>query len=222
MSDLEKALKINKLVSIEHYNDNGKKERYASRVENIGSDWIGLAAPMSKRLPVYLPIQSEIKVLFWDSTAVYSFNTVVLKNIKEGSVGQLAIRYPEKYEKVQNREYVRVPVSLNVTIKYLVKDEEESTVVGKTRDLSGGGMMVTLKKPGLIKRNAQVTINFELNESPITISALTVREDIEIDSDGITRAVLGFKFLSIPDKDRQLIIKFVFDRQIELRRKGLL
>lgn len=222
MKELQKALKINKLVSIEYINDNGKKEKYASRVENIGEDWLCLAAPMSRRLPVYLPPQTEISIYFWDSTAVYSFRTYVIKNIKEGSLGQLAIKYPEEYEKVQNREYVRVPINLNVSIKYLNKDEEETIVLGKSRDLSGGGMMVILKKAGVIKKDALVTVDFKLNDYSITSSAVIVREDIEMDSDSITRGVLGVKFLSILEKDRQLIIKFVFDRQIELRRKGLI
>lgn len=222
MNELKKALKINKLVSIETLNDNGETVRYASRVENIGQDWICLAAPMSRRLPVYLPPETCINVLFWDNLAVYSFKTTVIKSLKEGSVRQLSIRYPEKYDKVQNRQYVRVPVSLNVTIQYVNKEDETKEVVGKTRDLSGGGMMVTLKKSNIIKKNSLVTINFRLDDTVITCSAVIVRDDIEMDSDHITRGLLGVKFLSISDKNRQLIIKFVFNKQIELRRKGLL
>lgn len=222
MKELEQILKINRLVSIELQHNNGEVKRYSSRVENLDSKAIYLASPIVKRMPVYLPPQTEISVLLWDDLAVYSFKTTVIYSLKEKEVNQLAVRYPEKLNKVQKREFVRVQVSINVSLEYVDSENNVRIIAGKSRDLSGGGMSVAVTEKGLLEMGDKVTVKFNIGDIPIVCTAEIVRARRETDAENIARDVFGLKFLEIVEKERQIIIKFIYKKQIEFRRKGLL
>lgn len=120
---------------------------------------------------------------------------------------------------------MRVPISLNVLLSYKVQeDEEEETreIWCKSRDLSGGGLMLLSMKPIPVKKGSKVDVTFQLESENIQGSCEIMRVYTELDTSGIERYILGVKFLNLSEKNRQFIIKFVYQRQIDLRRRGLL
>ena len=221
MLNIQKLLKIGQLVHIEITDYRGSTQRYPSRIENISNEKITLASPMKNRIPIYVNIGSEVSIWFWDSVAIYTFNSVSISNDNEG-VALFTINSPEKIERVQNRDYVRVQTNIDVAVRSTTRDDEEILVNCKTRDLSGGGMMLVLTKHLHLKKDPEVYLEFELDGERIQSMGLIVWNDWELDSEGIERNILGVKFTTVTESNRQNIVRYVYKKQIELRRKGLL
>lgn len=219
--DTQNILRPNQLVHIEMLDRSGQTVRYPSRVENIEGNEIYLANPVKNRLPVHIPKGTEITIWFWDNVAIYTFRSSALGYDIQG-VPMVIIRCPDSVDKVQKREYVRVQCSLNVHLSFTDKKGESFEHWCRTRDLSGGGMMLILTKPIHLKIDENVRLEFQLGNNLIWAKGAVIWNDWELDVDGLERNIIGIKFNNISDKNRQLIIKYVFQKQIELRRKGLL
>jgi c-di-GMP-binding flagellar brake protein YcgR len=172
-------------------------------------------------VPVFIVPGTPLNVWLWDELAVYIFHTRLIKNIT-GTVYELVVAKPDSIKRVQNREFVRVSIVIEVLITYLNKNGVKEEIWCKTRDISGGGMMVAIGKPNPLERNAKIEIEFTINEHLIKAEGLIVWNDWELDSNGIEKNLVGMKFTNITEQNRKRIIKCVYQRQIELRRKGLL
>ncbi|MCR4440953.1 MAG: flagellar brake domain-containing protein [Peptococcaceae bacterium] len=221
MEDLRKILKVGQLVAIDIADEQERSARYRSRVENLEKEELVLASPIKNRVPIFLSRGTPVNVWYWDNIAIYTFRSVVLRSAVE-NVPVVLVEYPEKIERVQNREYVRVPYSLEVQLKWEDYLGQAMEVHCKSRDLSGGGMMLVLIKPIKLEKNTDVYIDFELDGRPFKTMGSVIWNDWEIDSDGIERNIIGIKFTFLSEKERQYLIKHVYQKQIELRRKGLL
>lgn len=221
MLELKKLIKINQLVHVDIEDNEGNVHKYHSRVENLGEDEIALASPIRKRTPVYVPAGTVLSVCFWDKISIYSFQTVGRSSVDRG-MPMLLVKYPYKVEKVQKREYVRVQANLSILLSYKDPEGEYKELWCQTRDISGGGIMLATTKPVSLTNGYQVRLAFQLEMNTIYLAGQVVRNDLEEDADGLEKSILGVKFTNVSEKDRQHIIKYVFNRQIELRRKGLL
>lgn len=219
--DLQKILAVNTLVHIEILDQRGEVQRYSSRVENLTEDRIALASPLKHRTPIFIPPGNFVTVFFSDKLTVYNFRSRVVANVPE-RVPMLIVEAPEFLEKIQKREYVRVSINLNVLFSYQDEEEQTKEVWCKTRDLSGGGLMLVSNKAIQIAKGAKVNVTFQLDSDNIYVNGELMRVYQELDISGIERQILGVKFVNLSESNRQFIIKFVFQRQIELRKRGLL
>lgn len=221
MVELKKLLQINQLVHVEIEDNKGVIHKYHSRVENLGDAEITLASPMKKRTPVYVPAGTVLNVCFWDKISIYSFQTVGRSSVDRG-MPLLLVKYPHKVEKVQKREYVRVQANLSILLSYKDQEGVSKELWCQTRDISGGGIMLVASKPVDLYQGCDVRMAFQLEMNTIYLAGTVIRNDLEEDADGLERNILGIKFTNVNEKNRQHIIRYVFNRQIELRRKGLL
>ncbi len=223
--DIRSYLKVNQRVHIELIDREGDLQRYPSRVENIQEDRIFLASPLKDRNPVFIPSGEHVTVIFTNELSVYSFRSRVIRSITD-RIPLLVIETPETIEKAQKREYVRVPISLQAVISYQDQEGQPVELKCKTRDLSGGGTMLIINKHvDNISKGAQVVINLHLEkgEEPVSVGGEVLRTFKEhLGERGAKRQIIVVRFDDIADKVRQAIIKCVYKRQIELRRKGLL
>lgn len=221
MIEIKKYLNVNQLVNIEIISESGIPSRYPSRVENLREDGIILVTPLKDRYPVYLPPGTKLNVIFWDKKAVYTFCTSLLKNI-EGPVYFLMVTIPESIERVQKREFVRVELVFEVLLTYKNRENKEVIISCQSKDISGGGLQLAVLKTDLPETGSEVQLEFTLNNKLIKANGILVWNKRNTDSDGKERNILAIKFSKILEVDRTLIIKEVYLRQIELRRKGLL
>lgn len=219
--DVQMDLKPNQLVNIEILEKTGVSSRYPSRVENIGDQEIVLASPIKNRVAFFVPPGSDINVWYWDKIAIYTFTCKVIRNINK-DIPLLTVEKPQKIEKVQKRDHVRIRISIDVFLSYTDKNGELKEIWCKTRDISGGGMMLVLHKPLLSDIDELVNMEFKLDSELIQTKGKVVRNSWESDSDGVERNIVGVEFKDLANKNTQVIIQYVFQKQIELRRKGLL
>ncbi|MDD2211457.1 MAG: flagellar brake domain-containing protein [Clostridia bacterium] len=221
MNDLSSLLKINQLVQIELIHRKDELTRYPSRVENFDENSFTIVAPMKDRASIILPEGTPVNIWFWNSEAVYVFHTYLLKNTMT-SVHRIILAKPKVIERVQQREYVRVSFVMEVLLSYFNSQGEEEVIRCKSKNISGGGMMLVLNTYIPLQKEAKIQIQFILDEDLIKIEGEIVCNEWELDNQGIEHNLIRVKFTQISERHRKIIIKNVYLRQIELKKKGLL
>lgn len=229
MSGINDYLTVNQLVSVELVcaEDEQQTIRYASRVEHIeeelGENVISLATPIQDMKPVFIPTGTTIMVLFWDATAIYMLPTVVLEN-KTGNLYQIILMTDvNKLERIQNRQFVRVPLVMDVIVTYLDTKGEKWTILSQSKDISGGGLSLVIYQQQLpFNQDSIVGLQFTLNNTLFKVKGFIARIHPEIDCRGEKVLIVGVCFTCISEGTRKAIIRAVYSRQIEIRKMGLI
>lgn len=208
--------------------------RYLSRVEDVRPDRVVINVPMTGSLFVPITVNTAIKIRFIESNAVFEFVPKIIKRI-ETPYPMLYIEVPGVMTKKQLRKYVRVDVLINadywsLDVEKLINPDIETP--GRIRfkinrgiitNISGGGIILAVTEP--LKKDDAIGLRFSLTAGYPVIDNLlgkTVRTTEVKENPGKYKYKTAVEFFSIDEKDREEIIKFVFDRQISLKKKGLI
>lgn len=191
---------------------------YDSRIEDIDNNGIKITIPSQKGVPVPLSPGAKLEVSFITSIGRFSFKSKVIGRIKE-NIPLLIIAYPEFLRRQELRRFFRVETRLKVkflTIDYIMKDGIPEMIKkgyeGIIRDISGGGLRLNCD----IKLEQGQAIEIDMSESLGTKFDIIARV-VHVYSN-IDKSDVGVEFITIKETDRDKIIKYVFQRQIELKR----
>jgi len=221
MDDLKNLLKHNQLVNIETTNVKGDSTRHVSWVNEIANNYIALLAPSIEQEFIKLIPGKVMNIWFWNSEALFTFSSNLIK--KEFDViNKIYISYPEEIIRVQNRDYVRVSYDVDVLLSYNNIKGEEVFIRCRSKDISGGGMMLVINVYAPLNKGNNVSLQLKLDDELIKVQGEVVWNDWKLDKHGFEQNNIGIKFNNILESTRKIIIKTVFARQIELKRKGLL
>jgi hypothetical protein len=148
------------------------------------------------------------------------FQAVVTENTDTG-LSLLKIVAKVELRGVHRRRYVRIPYQFPVHFRNLNGASPARKVDTHTHDLSGGGVRVYVNKWDLPSPGDRLDLELEIPACAL------IRTKAEVSWTGRagSSAVLyemGLRFLDIREKDRELIFRRVFDRQVELHRSGLI
>lgn len=212
-------LKENQPVELEISGDDNN--RFRSRVEAVLDSELLVAAPIKGGALVPVQPGTVIKVTYVDTVAIYTYWCEIIS--RNGNIPPtLTLGRPIGFKKIQRRNFIRMDVKLPVTLQRLNGEYagtgESFTVT--TADLSGGGMLFTtsneLAAGDLLEGTIELT-----GKDNIKVIGRIVRI-IENPPKAEHRFSAGFEFIAIDEADRDKIIRYIFDQQRELRRKGLL
>lgn len=213
-------IRINQLLEIEV---EGEKDRLASRVEEIKDNYLFISMPMKKGALVPLWPGQEIRLIFRDKHSSVGGTSRVVSRRRE-PLPHLIVNRPLKLVPVnQKREFVRLPVSLNVRFKLVddsaVKTDDPAEIMeGTTIDISAGGLLFTTKS--LLHANHLVELELKLTDKDsIYCKANVVRVFDRKHQNEDWKVALIFE--DINERQRDRIFKFIFDKQREWIKKGL-
>lgn len=214
--------KINDILYIQVASTDEKegKLEYKSRVSDIQENSMLIEVPLevsSGRLK-RLYLGDELSVHFISDEGIkHFFNTYVL-GFSNDVISLVRVRKPElnSITKIQRRNFLRVNAELEIAVQL----KDESRFVTFTEDVGGGG----------ISLNCEASISLENDEvlecwllvpfkngaiEHVPFEAQIVR--INTLQNGRKRVML--KFVSISDMERQKIIRYCFERQLEIRNR---
>jgi c-di-GMP-binding flagellar brake protein YcgR len=122
-------------------------------------------------------------------------------------------------KKPQKRNFVRLNVVLPVKYrKYSGNPVFEGVFnVGRTYDLSSGGMKLTVSKPLLAGEKLDIELELGENTKPYIIGQVLGGEDVMIE--GIARRVEKINFIDVDSEAQEMIMKYIFDFQRKEFRK---
>jgi c-di-GMP-binding flagellar brake protein YcgR len=185
---------------------------YKTRVEDAYDDLLIVGAPIQQGTLVPLRVGTEIQVQFKMKSNVQEgrfSNRAIIEKRFRANLPLLQLRLLGKWEKTQERGFLRVPVSLDAVFVAYKEGEETSPQSAIMLDLSGGGFLLRSTYP--LALDDKIRISFYIKDTQIIADANVVRL-VQTES-GMD---YGFAFLDLPEQIRQSIIKFVFQRQITL------
>lgn len=212
--DVERIFRPNRKASlgVRRRNEQGELEvvYYPSRIEFVNRDTLWLAAPQERGTLVPVSLGETLEVYIFGENEVFFFEGKVKDRVKKGNIAYVVFDMPENVVRKQRRNYVRFEAVLPVLLK-----KEEKSFPGTTKNISGGGMLVQLREGrDVFDSREELLFLLSLDGRDIIGRARVVRKD--------GPGLYAFQFSEITDQDRESIIKYIFQKQIELRRKGLL
>ncbi|MDQ7096219.1 flagellar brake domain-containing protein [Desulfosporosinus sp. PR] len=188
---------------------------YRTRIEEVGERLLMVGAPFDKSGIVPLREGMMVKLTFWDEVAAYSFEGRIMQRIAI-PVPIFVLELPQSIAKVQRRSFVRVPAFFPVAFRMVTKEGLSDLKKAVMLDLSGGGMRFTtedyVENKSLLY--AQLSLpNGEL-QTPVRVCRVEKVEDSKHYS-------ISVEFHDLPERDRDRIVKCVFEIQRAMRKKGL-
>lgn len=189
--------------------------QYKTHLDEVGEKIFSVFAPMAQGAIVPLREGTPAKIIFWDEVAAYEISTRIIQRIAV-PVAVLILDLPDDIRRVQRRNFVRVPAFYPMTFRSVTRQGLSDSQKGDMIDLSGGGMRFLTAEP--VENGAILIANLTLPSGPIQTTARVCR--IEKDSESNKYSV-SVDFYQIPERDRDRIIRCVFDLQRNMRKKGL-
>jgi c-di-GMP-binding flagellar brake protein YcgR len=209
--------RINQVVEL--VIESGEETRsYSSRVADTDEKQIVVEVPFKAGTShlLALSVGKRLTVQYSDDKGQYSFDTIVLNKISDNV--QLAVIHrpePDDIRKIQRRNYLRVPVSVKAVI-----ETETSKFETLTEDLSGGGASFYFDHSVVLKMDemCQCTLSLSFrngSDSSVTFTGKIVR----VKKNSSPRSNwASIQIEHIPNADQQKIIRFCFEKQIDMRK----
>lgn len=211
---------INSNIDIEVLKGN-YKGIYSSRIEDINNTSIFISIPSNKSVPIPLSPGSLLEISFITDKGRFSFKSTVKGRLKD-RIPMLELEKPEFILRKELRKYFRVDTRLKASV-FLVNFNIEDGDVNMTRDIydgiikdiSGGGMRILTIAPIKLDQAIEIDVNESLGARKEIFARVVNVFPRDIKSGKIEA---GIEYISIKENDRDQIIKYVFKRQIELRK----
>lgn len=222
--------------------DDEQKGLYLARIEDFVEDGIVISNPEFRSGGTLLRDSSEVVVLVVKEDAVYQFYSLLFKREQDGSP-MFVLTMPRDIQRIQRRQFVRIEMVDTVEVanlgaqRILPPKSWHKTV---SINISGGGMLIKslddLAPPDilLVKTDLLATLDIEQPVAAICRRSFYKDEDhysgIEFirgdnlehhfykeEMDSLPKAACRFDHVA-----QNHLITYVFQRQIEMRKKGLL
>ncbi|OCA92737.1 flagellar brake protein [Pseudobacillus wudalianchiensis] len=205
--------------------EEGQQEHYRCRVADIdeGEVLIDYPVNISTNRSTFFVDGTQLSAEFIDpkySSAVYTFNTEIKGRTKR-EIPLLILHDPgpEKYERIQRRKFVRVPTPVDIAVHL----DNTPPFTAATEDISAGGIAVALptgiEAESGNRGRVYLSIPMQSGERyyfEIPVSIVRVRTDHK------DRVIASVEFIDIRQTDQQILLRFCFERQLIMKRKGLI
>lgn len=214
-----KGLKINQLIHVEFEDQEGHMDRLPSRIEGITGKHLCIAMPTRHGVLVPLKLGQPVTIIISDRSGMLSATTRVLGRQRE-PIPVVFVELPEEYDNVaQRREFVRLEISMPIWFNPAAANEaRDACEPGTTIDLSAGGICFVSRIT--IEAGQLLNLCLNLGDAEFSCKAEVVRCN-RTESGGHNYAI-AVKFIEITDNLRDHIVAFVFAKQREWIKKGLL
>lgn len=199
---------------------------YSTYVDDVSPRGLVLAVPMAGQAPVPLPIGEMVKCEHHvPGQARISFFTTV-KSRQQGVMPTVTLAIPTEVDREQERSFVRLPATLQAVFMIETRPDEVEVdgapVKSRTADVSGNGAMIW--SPENLPKGTMIRLLVELTNPRYRIDLMaqvvrTVKEEADASVGGFW---LGLQYEIIPEKDREAVIRYIFNEQRDRKKRGLL
>ena len=197
--------------------DGARKKTYRSRVEDMSEERLLIAAPFEKGYVVPIRADSKLWIEYYDTSVKnqgkFQAEVKLERRISTQHLPLLLVSISSEWTKIQVRSYVRVDVLVKGSYSLIIDKKPTKQYPCTIKDISGGGCLFITKEL-LEKQKIILDIALTNNEVRAEGSIVRVRP-----MDGMYE--YGVSFTDIEERVRQEVIQFVFQRQLEIHRKGV-
>lgn len=151
-----------------------------------------------------------------ESRETFVFYTEVLGR-KPGNIPMIMLHCPpdEDFIKIQRRQYVRVETPVDIAVKY-----EGQYYQYVTQDISAGGIALKLNNRMVpFKEQDSIELIMVLPFSNGDMHYVTAEAHVVRIFEREALKIASIQFADIAELYKQLIVRFCFDRQLQIRKK---
>ena len=208
-------IKVNQLVEI-YLSRSLRGNHYRSRIEEITPSYIVLAMPFDKGIPIFTSPGSSVYGKIISDFSPYLFVSHYIEK-KMTPLPVWIVSPPNELTKIQQRDFVRIDVKMNASIMFTDQEEEGPETKLLINEISGGGVRLVSSQTYPTGKNVLITFELPGHEVIETIGQVVRSEQPQSDR---TVYWLGVKFIGIREPQRNKIIKYIFQKQLERHRRG--
>ncbi len=210
---------VNELVQIQAV-DEPNSRTYYSRVEDASGERINISWPTEAGVRIPFHKNEGLFLSFTRQDAVYGFQALVTETIP-APIPMLILRATGETQRIQRREYVRVTALLPVEMSAVVSTSLGSggsepkvlSIKTNTVNISGGGLAIHHKSLLPIGTIFQIRLSLPSSPEPVQLSVRVVRNESREDARKNRFFMVGMQFVSIPERLRMRMVRYVFDFQ---------
>lgn len=211
-------LKENQKLQLVVDSEQEESSAFACRIVSVSRHSIIVTRPTLRYGLPELSAETPLEALAIEPGVVYKFKTHFDEMNDETATYTLAL--PTEYTKVQRREYIRVDLTLPITVQ---KRNTKATIF-KTEsiDISAGGVKVSSPYECSIEDLLDVAIS--LPDKEIKTEAKVVRaESNHYSKNNFPEYdyALALCYSKINDADRSSVLQLCLKRQLELKQRGI-
>ncbi|MEB3102800.1 flagellar brake protein [Ferviditalea candida] len=213
--------KINDIlfIQVNSVDEEEAQKEFKSRIADIRDEVMSIEIPIEVRTGRLKKLYTgdQLSIYYMSEGGVKNYFNTQVEGFKRDVISLVLIRKPkpEAITKVQRRTFLRVPAELEISVK--LADHHQFLAI--TEDVGGGGisMLCDGKEPIMQKDAVSCWLlipyrNGTVDHVPFKAEVVRTKE---LDT-GRRLVMLGFTEIS--DADRQKVIRYCFERQLELRK----
>lgn len=201
---------------------NHKIVKFRSRVVEMNDDEIYIDLPINESTGKtgFFYLGTQFKAIANTQDGLFSFSTEIIARKKE-NIPMLVLSHPDQtnINRSQRRKYVRMPATVDVAVHSL--RGSFSPFVTMSIDLSGGGAAISLPSNHPLVEREEIQCWFVLpmhsGEWKYPVVPCEVIRLFKDKNSGKHRASLNF--INISENDRMAIIRYCFEKEIQMRNK---
>ncbi|MCR8634437.1 flagellar brake protein [Paenibacillus radicis (ex Xue et al. 2023)] len=214
--------KVNQIlhIQINSIDEEEAKQELKSRISDISNSYISMEVPLNEKTGRLkrLYVGDELSAYFITDGGVKNYFTSSVLGFSDDVIRMVHIRKPEPdaITKVQRRSFLRVPAELEMAVKF----SEQLQFIAVTDDVGGGG--ISFICDGYIPLASQQIVscwllahyrNGQIEHIPFNGELVRVKQ---LESG---KQQVMMRFAEISDRDRQKIIRYCFERQLDFRKR---
>jgi c-di-GMP-binding flagellar brake protein YcgR len=191
---------------------------YKANIQDIKKDYILISIPVSEDKYYLMHRGSTVEFYITGEREITKFKSDVLGKKVENSISLAILSTPVFIEKMQRREYFRLPVAMDAKLSILTGDRVYSNIkdvpaefFNKMKsciivDISGGGLKVAIKEQ--MQKGHYVIIMMKIPDEIFLLCKI-----VWVEKDNLNRNYkVALRFEGISERERDRIIKFIFEK----------
>jgi c-di-GMP-binding flagellar brake protein YcgR len=196
---------------------------YSTYVDDADERYLTVVRPTVGGQPVPVAIGDTVRLEYAVkplARLAFPARVVALEELGVPLV-RLAIPDKSQVERFQQRDFVRLDAGLGL-LYYIIATPDHSAQPGgvfrsRTRDISGNGAQILTPEP--YPAGTRLDIHLEVGDRMVHAVGEVIRQ---VEQQGLREHWLGVRFVGLDERDRDVIIRYIFNEQRVRRRRGLL
>ncbi len=193
------------------------ENEHRSRISEIEENSLLTELPIRGGRMSRLRLGEELSVYHMTEDGVKYYFTAHVLGYQDDSIPLMRISkpMPEDISKVQRRHYLRVPAQVEIAVQ-----APDFHFTAMTSDLSGGGLSFTDTLDHSIQMNQQVDGWIILAYKSGNVDHVSFGGEVtRVKEPGTGRNTISVRFTRMVDTERQKVIRYCFERQLDFRNR---
>ncbi|NOU72105.1 glycosyl transferase [Paenibacillus sp. LMG 31458] len=214
--------KVNQILhmQVNSIDDEESKIEYKSRIADVTDSVIAIEIPLNEKTGRLKKLYQgdELSTFYLGQGGVKHYFTTSVTGFRDDVIRLVELRKPEPeaITQVQRRSFLRVLAELEIAVKL----SDQIQFIGVTEDVGGGGISFICEGHIPIGMNASISCwvlvpykNGNIEHIPFTGEVVRVKQ-LETG-----KQLAMIRFIDIADRERQKLIRFCFERQMDFRKR---